>query len=89
MLVTVGPRGQITIPKALRQTLNIHPGDRLVLIQVGDEIKLRPVKKSIFDLQGTLSLDEPIDFDTMREKVKEHVTKKVMESLDDSRDRIR
>jgi AbrB family looped-hinge helix DNA binding protein len=89
MLVTVGPRGQITIPKALRQTLNIHPGDRLVLIQVGDEIKLRPVKKSIFALQGTLSLDEPIDFDTMREKVKEHVTKKVMESLDDSRDRIR
>jgi AbrB family looped-hinge helix DNA binding protein len=89
MLVTIGPRGQITIPKSLRQALNINPGDTLVLIQVGNEIKLRPVKKSIFDLQGTLSLDKPIDFDTMREKVKEHVAKKVMESLDDSRDRIR
>jgi AbrB family looped-hinge helix DNA binding protein len=33
MLSTVSEKGQITVPKRLRERLGIHPGDRLELVE--------------------------------------------------------
>jgi antitoxin PrlF len=33
MLSTVGEKGQITVPKRLRDRLGIHPGDRLEIVE--------------------------------------------------------
>ncbi len=33
MLSTVSEKGQITVPKPLRERLGIHPGDRLELVE--------------------------------------------------------
>jgi len=33
MLSTVGEKGQITVPKPLRDRLGIHPGDRLEIVE--------------------------------------------------------
>lgn len=83
MLVKVGPRGQITIPKSLRYALQINPGDTIALSLVDDEIKLRPVTENLFNLRGIISVSEPQDFDVLREKAKKYVAQKVLESLED------
>lgn len=31
---TVGPKGQVVIPVELRESLSIHPGDKLVVLRV-------------------------------------------------------
>lgn len=83
MLVKVGPRGQITIPKSLRYALQINPGDTIALSLVDDEIKLRPVTENLFNLRGIISVSEPQDFNVLREKAKKYVAQKVLESLED------
>jgi AbrB family looped-hinge helix DNA binding protein len=42
-LVTVSPRFQIVIPKAVRETLGIRPGQKVEAFAVGNRIELVPV----------------------------------------------
>lgn len=81
MLVKMGPRGQITIPKALRQALGIKPGDRVTIVQKGDELALRPVTETIFDLRGNIQVTEPQDFEVLRSRAKKHVADQTLEAL--------
>ena len=42
-------KGQITVPREIRQRLGVKPGDRLLFEQDGDDVRVRPVKKkSVF-----------------------------------------
>jgi len=81
MLVKVGPRGQITIPKSLRKWMNIKPGDSVTLTTIDDYVMLRPVTKTLFDMVGSIPVDGPLDFDALQEEIKQHVADKVMRSL--------
>jgi AbrB family looped-hinge helix DNA binding protein len=38
----VGERGQVTIPKELRERRGIEGGDEVVFVEVDDEIRLKP-----------------------------------------------
>jgi antitoxin PrlF len=65
MLSTVGEKGQITVPKRLRDRLGIHPGDRLELVE--DAGRLIATKTSPGDddpveaVLGILNLDVSTD----------------------------
>ena len=65
MLSTVGEKGQITVPKRLRDRLGIHPGDRLELIE--DQGRLIATKTAPGDsdrvdaVLGILNLDVSVD----------------------------
>ncbi|HUB37004.1 MAG TPA: AbrB/MazE/SpoVT family DNA-binding domain-containing protein [Solirubrobacteraceae bacterium] len=65
MLSTVSEKGQITVPKRLRERLGIHPGDRLELVE--DEGRLVVTKTVPGDgdpvdaVYGILSLDVSTD----------------------------
>lgn len=83
MLVKVGPRGQITIPKSLRDAVHLNPGDSVALTLDGNELKMRPVTTTIFDLIGSIPVDGPLDFDALHEEMKEYVAQKVLKSLED------
>jgi AbrB family looped-hinge helix DNA binding protein len=37
-------KGQITVPKAVRNALGLKPGDKVVFEQEGEEICVRPVR---------------------------------------------
>ena len=50
---TLSEKFQICIPKALREELNLHSGQKLVLIAKGSIIHLVP-KLSIKDMRGML-----------------------------------
>lgn len=40
----VGPKGQVVIPKQLRQELGIAPGDEVVFWREGDHVAVRAVR---------------------------------------------
>ena len=42
--VTVSPKYQVVIPRAVREQMGIHPGERLEVISLGDRIELVPLR---------------------------------------------
>ena len=52
---TLTSKGQLTIPKAVRDTLGLHTGDRVAFVVHGDlEAVLKPVTKSVDEVFGRL-----------------------------------
>jgi antitoxin PrlF len=48
-------KGQITIPKQVRERLNLRAGDRVEFTMEGeDRVLLRPARGSVLDLEGSL-----------------------------------
>jgi AbrB family looped-hinge helix DNA binding protein len=51
--VTVSPKFQVVIPKAIRDLLNIRPGQKVQAIAYGGRVELVPIR-SIKELRGSL-----------------------------------
>lgn len=51
--VTVSPKFQVVIPKAIREALNIHPGQKVQVILHQNRIELIPVRP-IVEARGFL-----------------------------------
>ena len=52
---TLTSKGQITIPKSVRDSLRLRSGDRITFVLHGDsEAILKPMTKSVEDVFGTL-----------------------------------
>ena len=52
---TITSKGQITIPKAIRDSLHLRTGDRVEFLIHGEsEAILRPITKSVDDVFGKL-----------------------------------
>ena len=52
---TLTSKGQLTIPKVVRDSLNLHAGDRVAFIVHNDtEAVLKPVTKSVDEVFGRL-----------------------------------
>lgn len=62
--VTVSPKFQVVIPKAVRERLGIRPGQKLQLLQFSDRIEFVPLR-DIRQMRGFL---EGIETDVSREK---------------------
>ncbi|MBI5026499.1 MAG: AbrB/MazE/SpoVT family DNA-binding domain-containing protein [Nitrospirae bacterium] len=71
--VKVLPKGQITLPKKIRKSLDIKEGDTLIVEKTDGEIVLKK-GKTIFDYIGALP-DLGISIEDMREKAIEEVAK--------------
>lgn len=52
---TLTTKGQITIPKSVRDSLHLRSGDKIAFVLRGDsEAVLKPLTKSVEDVFGTL-----------------------------------
>ncbi|MDX2221667.1 MAG: AbrB/MazE/SpoVT family DNA-binding domain-containing protein [Rhodospirillaceae bacterium] len=51
---TLTAKGQTTIPKEIRDRLNLKPGDKLFFMIDGNRIMIRPKNKPITALKGLL-----------------------------------
>ncbi len=69
-LVRVSTRGRVTIPKEIREKLQLEKGDRVAFVRIGDEVYMQPVKDTLLDKMGTIPVDGPQDFDKIREETK-------------------
>jgi AbrB family looped-hinge helix DNA binding protein len=65
----VGRRGQIAIPRAIRQELDLQVGDRLAFVRRGHEVVIQPLKATLSDFRGSIPVSEPQDFDAIRRQV--------------------
>lgn len=65
--VKVSSKFQVTIPKPVRESLGIRPGQRLLVFSYIDRIELVPVRE-IAEMRGFLAgMDERIERDPDRE----------------------
>lgn len=81
MTSTITRKGQVTIPKGIRDQLDLHLGDRMLFLVRDDEIVLKPLRGSILDLKGSVQpRNRPEDFDSVRETVKRRRAEKVARS---------
>ncbi len=51
--VTVSPKYQIVIPKTVREALNLHPGQKMQVVEYAGRIELIP-ERDIKELRGFL-----------------------------------
>ncbi len=59
MTVRVGPKGQVVLPKHVRDKLAIRPGDDVVVEEVDGEARVRRVEKQT-PLRGVLKHGDPL-----------------------------
>ena len=71
-------KGQVTVPKNIRQKLKVGPGDLVSFVQEDDKVFIKPVK-TLLDYQGAVKNSNKIkDWEDVRKKAREHVSRKVM-----------
>ncbi|MGC1404711.1 MAG: AbrB/MazE/SpoVT family DNA-binding domain-containing protein [Thermodesulfobacteriota bacterium] len=68
-IAKVGRRGQIILPKAVRESLEIKEGDRLSFVNKGAEIVLKPITQTLIHLRGSVPVSNRQDFKAIRKQV--------------------
>lgn len=81
MLSTVTSKGQVTIPKEIRDRLHIRSNDRVDFVMDGDRVLLVPVK-TLLDLRGAVKARGAGDFAEERALAKSSVADRVMEEME-------
>ena len=76
MHATVAERGQVTIPKSIRDAIGINVNDRVTFIQKGAIVYIQPVK-SLQSFRGAVKKKTPGSFEMERAKAKAGVAKKL------------
>jgi len=69
----------MTIPRTIRRLLNLEEGDRVAFIQREDEVILQPLRKTLFNLRGSIPTTEVQDFAAIRNQVLQEHAQKVAE----------
>ena len=67
-LATLTSKGQVTIPKAIRNSLHLHAGDKIeFVITEGKKAFFRPVARKVDDVFGRLHKPgrKPVSIDKM------------------------
>lgn len=71
-------KGQVTIPKEIRQHLNAKEGEKVLFLLRGDEVVLKVVHGNVLDLKGSVKPSRrPEDFGAVRKGVKRAVASRV------------
>jgi AbrB family looped-hinge helix DNA binding protein len=50
----VGPKGQVVIPKHIRDAIGIAPGDDVIVEAAGGEARVRPLRAGVAVLRGAV-----------------------------------
>ena len=70
---TLTSKGQLVIPKPIRDYLHLHPGDTLdFLVQESGDVLMRPAVEDVRSLKGVLHKPgrKPISLETIHEVIK-------------------
>jgi antitoxin PrlF len=79
-------KGQITIPKQVRERLGVEPGDALEFHFEDDRLEVRPVRRrQLKEFRGLFPVDKAYNFTEERERAWEAQTRRLTQR-DDSND---
>lgn len=70
---TLTSKGQLVIPKAIREFMHLQPGDRLdFIIRDDGDVVIRPVVTDVRELKGMLKIPgrKPVSVSTMKQTVR-------------------
>lgn len=81
MQSTVTSKGQVTIPKAIRDFLNISPNDRVDFTKEGGRVILVPLK-TLKDFRGSVASMKIGGAEEERRVAKDRVGKRVAEEME-------
>jgi AbrB family looped-hinge helix DNA binding protein len=69
---TITSKGQVTIPKDVRERLRLRQGDRVEFVVEDDgSVRLRPIKVDLRDLFGMIESDRHVTVEEMNAAVRE------------------
>jgi AbrB family looped-hinge helix DNA binding protein len=70
-------KGQVTIPKPIRDQLGLEQGEKIMFIRRGDEVLLKMLRGSILDLKGSVRpYARPEDFLRIQRTIKKSIARK-------------
>jgi AbrB family looped-hinge helix DNA binding protein len=73
---------QTTIPKDIRNFLNLEPNDKILYQVEGERVILKPLKGNILNLRGSVATkDKPIDFRKLRNQTKKKIARKIAQEV--------
>ena len=78
---TMTSKGQVTIPKEVREKLHIKPKDRITFTVDGDHAILHAIHGDILGLKGIFrdAVKGPIDFRKLRQEAEEGMAAEALE----------
>lgn len=75
---TVTRKGQVTIPKTIRERLGVKDGEKIVFVLRGDEVVLKVLRGNILELRGSVKpRSRPQDFEAIRRSVRRAMARKI------------
>lgn len=75
---TISTKGQVTIPKSIRDYFNLKESDKLAFAIIGDNLIVKPIKKDFLEFGASVKpINKPEDFNEIRQKVMKKVTQKI------------
>ena len=77
LISTLTRKGQVTIPKKIRDALSLKPNDSVVFVYRNKEIIIKPLL-NVFLLRGSVKTNGKYDIDQIRQKTKEKITGKIV-----------
>ncbi|MBI2547916.1 AbrB/MazE/SpoVT family DNA-binding domain-containing protein [Candidatus Woesearchaeota archaeon] len=70
-ITTLGERGQVVIPQSFRDYMNVHKGDKFMVLQRGELLVLKKIRAPSME-----------DFDNMLKKTQAHAKKHALTEKD-------
>ncbi len=67
--IRIGRRGQIVLPKEVRQKIGVKEGDQIAFIIDGDQVVIKPITKSLLDIRGSVKVNGEQNFEKIRRDV--------------------
>jgi len=75
-LATLTTKGQVTIPKQVRETLKLHSGDKIeIIVTKNREALIRPISKKVDDIFGKLyrPARKTVSVDSMNDAIRKRM----------------
>ena len=80
-------KGQITIPKELRDRFNVNEGDQFKFLIEEDNVKIEPIKRKLLsNAIGRVTASKPIDLDEIREIAQKQAAEEIFSEEIGSKD---
>ena len=76
---SISVKGQVTVPKSIRQALKLKAGDRVTFVADGDKAIMISMKDDFLSLKGILKKrpkGKPMSVKEMHDKAKRHVVER-------------